>query len=400
MVSTDQNGHLTSQKSVRYNYAAHFGDGIDALMSELKSMLLQGSYILTPELRDFERAFASYCGCSFARGVNTGTDAILITLRALGIGQGDEVITQANTFHATVAAIELSGATPVLVDAEEGGFLMDVAQVPAVITPRTFAIIPVHLCGKPTPMRRLLDIAKRTGAHLVEDAAQAHGAIIDGRRVGSFGIAGCFSFHPSKNLAAAGDAGAIVTSSEILAERIDRTRALGQRAQNEHVEVGFNSKMDSLQARILSWKLKQLDSWNCARARASARYRELLSGLPVSFQSTNPNEEHVYHLFQIRTSQRDALLDFLRKSDVDAVVRYPTPIHLQPAFVRWGWRRGQFPVAEKLAEELLCLPIRPDMEGDEIEFVARRVRAFFEHHGRTDSLRRSSDTPFIARHMD
>ena len=400
MAIAGQYRYSTSQKSVRYNYAAQFGDGLDALMAELKSMLLQGRYILTPELGDFERAFASYCDSTFARGVNSGTDAILITLRALGIGQGDEVITQANTFHATVAAIELSGATPVLVDAEDEGFLMDVAQVSAAITPRTFAIIPVHLYGKPTPMSRLLEIAKQADAHLVEDAAQAHGAIIDDRRVGSFGIAGCFSFHPSKNLAAAGDAGAIVTSSESLAERIDRVRALGQRAQNEHVEVGFNSKLDSLQARILSWKLRQLDSWNCARARAAARYRELLSGLPVSFQRTDPNDEHVYHLFQIRTSQRDALLDFLRKSDVDAVVRYPTPIHLQPAFVRWGWRRGQFPVAEKLAEELLCLPIRPDIEDDEIEFVARRVRAFFEQQGRNNSRRRSCDAHFIAPSMD
>jgi dTDP-4-amino-4,6-dideoxygalactose transaminase len=347
-------------------------------MVELRSMLLQGSYILTREVQDFERAFASYCGCNFARGVNTGTDAILIALRALGIGPGDEVITQANTFHATVAAIELSGATPVLVDAEEESFLMDVSQVPSAITTRTRVIMPVHLYGKPTPMIRLLDIAQRAQVHLIEDAAQAHGAIIHDRRVGSFGIAGCFSFHPSKNLAAAGDAGAIVTSSETLAERIDRVRALGQRAQNDHIEVGFNSKMDSLQARIVSWKLGQLDSWNGARARAAARYREALSELPVSFQSTNLNETHVYHLFQIRTSHRDALLDFLRKSGVDAVVRYPVAVHLQPAFAGRGWLSGQFPVAQKLADELLCLPIRPDLEDDEIEFVAGCVRAFFD----------------------
>ena len=245
----------------------------------------------------------------------------------------------------------------------------------------TRALIPVHLYGKPTDLREAQAIAGNTDAYLIEDAAQAHGASIHGRRVGGFGVAGCFSFHPSKNLAAAGDAGAIVTNDAGLAARIDQLRALGQQAPNEHVTVGLNSKLDAIQARVLSWKLPQLDAWNAARAAIAAAYRESLSDLPVGFQREDANEVHVYHLFQLSTPHRDALLAYLTNAGVDAVVRYATPIHLQPAFARWGWQRGQFPVAERLASQLLCLPIRPDMRPGEIAFVCQKVRAFFEHLG-------------------
>jgi dTDP-4-amino-4,6-dideoxygalactose transaminase len=368
---------MSDQGSSRYNYSAQFGDGIDELMPEIRSMLIDGRYILTCELREFERAFAEYTECNFARGVNSGTDAITIGLLVLGIEPGDQIITQANTFHATVAAIQLAGAHPVLVDADEESFLMDVRQIPSVLNSHTRVLMPVHLFGKPTPMLELMAISESTGAHVVEDAAQAHGARIHGKRVGGFGALGCFSFHPSKNLAAAGDAGAIVTNNADLASRIDRFRALGQREQNVHVVVGLNSKLDAIQARILSWKLARLDSWNRARAEVAKWYRSALSDAPVTFQRSDNGETHVYHLMQVRAPHRDALLTYLRQSRVDAAVRYPTPIHLQPAFVKWGWRQGQFPVAERLANELLCLPIRPDMQQSEVEFVASRVSTFF-----------------------
>lgn len=361
----------------RYNYRQQFGQDIDVLVAELREMLLSGRYILSEEVREFEKAYAEFIGLRHARVTNTGTDAIAVTLMALGLGQGDEVITQANTFNATVTAIRMVGATPVLVDANEKSFLMEVSQVPAVVTSRTRALIPVHLYGKPTPMHSLVDIARRSGIHLIEDAAQAHGARINGRRVGSFGIAGCFSFHPSKNLAAAGDGGAVVTNDEALAQRIDMVRSLGQRNQNEHVVLGVNSRLDSLQARILLWKLPYLDEWNRSRRAVAGWYRERLSDLPVSFQSEDPSEEHVYHLFQVKTQKRDALLQHLLKAGVDAVVRYPTPIHMQEAFSDCGWRRGQYPAAEKLANELLCLPIRPDLALSEVEYVADCVRSFF-----------------------
>ena len=361
----------------RYNYPLQFGKDVDALALDIKEMLLTGRYILSQEVEQFEREFAAYVGGRFARGVNSGTDALILSLLALGVGPGDEVITHANSFHATAAAILLAGATPVLVDAREDSFLMDVDQVTAAVSRRTKVLLPVHLFGKPTDLTILQDIADRSGALVVEDAAQAHGASIHGRRAGSLGAAGCFSFHPSKNLAAAGDGGAIVTSDARVMERINQLRSLGQREPNDHVIVGFNSKLDAIQARVLSWKLPRLEAWNAARASIAARYRELLDDLPVSFQRVDAGEVHVYHLFQLRTSHRDPLLKYLRDDGIDAVVRYPTPVHLQNAFAGMGWKRGQFPVSERLAEELLCLPIRPDMQEPEIARVCERVRQFF-----------------------
>ena len=365
------------QGSARYNYKSQFAGQVEALLADLEAMLLDGRYILTAEVRAFEEAFAWFNGSRYARGVNSGTDALVIGLMALGVGRGDEVITHANTFHATVAAIDLVGATPVLVDADEHTYLMDTTQIQAAMTRRTRVVIPVHLFGKPTPMLNLLQLCNDADVALMEDAAQAHGAVIHGRRVGTFGRFGCFSFHPSKNLAAAGDAGALVSEDAALIGRVDQLRALGQAGQNEHVVVGLNSKLDALQARILSCKLGHLDEWNRARARAAEWYRAALADLPVSFQATSPDETHVYHLFQVRTRRRDSLLRYLHSRSVDAVVRYPVPIPLQPAFERWGWRRGQFPVAEQLASELLCLPIRPDMEQAEVDFVSGCVRTFF-----------------------
>jgi dTDP-4-amino-4,6-dideoxygalactose transaminase len=362
----------------RYNYPAQFPDDFDALMCDLRQMILDGRYILTKEVDAFEKAFAELHDTRFGCGVNTGTDALAIVLVALGVRAGDEIITQANTFNATATAIRLSGALPVLVDADDQTFLMDDRQVERAITSRTKAIVPVHLYGKPTPMESILATGAKHGVPVIEDAAQAHGACIGGRRVGSFGTAACFSFHPSKNLAAAGDGGIIVTNDESLAERVREIRSLGQRGQNNHVQAGFNSKLDSIQALILHAKLPHLDRWNEDRRRVAATYREQLKGLPVTFQAESAGEEHVYHLFQVRSANRDALLKHLVASDIDAVIRYPQPIHLQPAFAELGLQSGQFPVAESLAQELLCLPIRPDMQGNEIGYVCDQVSAFFQ----------------------
>ncbi len=363
-------------KIKRYNFASQFGDELPLVTEEISRMLITGHYILTEEVSHFETEFADYLGAKYARGVNTGTDALTIALLALGIQPGDEVITQANTFNATVTAIMRANAKPALVDAEEESFLIDETQVETAVTARTRVILPVHLYGKPTPLNALIAIAAKHNLHLVEDAAQAHGARIDGRRVGTFGVAGCFSFHPSKNLAAAGDGGAIVTNDDSIDHQIGRYRELGQYGQNNHVLVGLNSKLDSIQAFILSRKLPHLDSWNAQRRIVASWYRERLANLPLRFQS--PDEEHVYHLFQIRAEKRDQLLELLRAQGIDAIVRYPTPIHLQPAFADCGWRKGQFPVAETLANELLCLPIRPDLSLSEVDFVTDKIRMFYE----------------------
>jgi dTDP-4-amino-4,6-dideoxygalactose transaminase len=361
----------------RYNFAHQLGGDIESLIADLRAMLIGGRYELTAELRDFEHQLGSYLGAPHVRGVNSGTDALVIALRALGIGKGDEVVTQANTFHATVAAIELVGAEPVLVDADSETFLIDTAQLRDAIRSRTRALLPVHLYGKPTPMSEIVALARRHELFLVEDAAQAIGARIDGQAVGTFGDCGCFSFHPSKNLAAAGDGGAVVTRDADLDERVRRQRELGQVGQNNHLVVGLNTKLDAMQARILAWKLPRLEEWNSHRRRAAGWYRERLAELPLGFQAQTPGETHVYHLFQIRTDRRDALLIQLREHGIDAVVRYPTPIHLQPAFARHGWKAGQFPVAEALSRELLCLPIRPDISLEEVDYVSDYIRDFF-----------------------
>ena len=362
---------------LRYNYREQLGGDPAALVAQIREMLLEGRYILTAEVDRFESDFAAFLDVKHARGVNSGTDALIIALRACGVTSGTEVITQANTFHATVAAIRLCGAQPVLVDAEDLAFSLDAGQLAGAITRRTRAVIPVHLYGKPAPMGAVLAAVRDRGIAVIEDAAQAVGARVDGRPVGTFGAAACFSFHPSKNLAAAGDGGAITTNDDALDRQIRRLRELGQDGQNHHVVVGLNSKLHAIQAAVLAFKLPRLAEWNTQRRRVAAAYRERLAGLPLRFQHAEPADEHVYHLFQVRTDRRDDLLRHLRGSGVDAVVRYPTPIHLQPAFADLGWRKGDFPVAERLAQELLCLPIRPDLTLDEIDYVAGCVRAFF-----------------------
>ncbi len=364
-------------KVSRYNYPHQLGEGVEELMEDFRRMLLGGHYILGEEVGAFEAQFAAYLGARHVRGVNTGTDALILALLALGVGVGDEVITQANTFNATVTAIRAVGATPVLVDADDHAFAISLEQLEDAVTERCRAIIPVHLYGKPAPMQPILELARSRGIAIVEDAAQAHGARLNGVRVGTLGDLGCFSFHPSKNLSAAGDGGAVATNDPDLEQQVAMRRVLGQRAQNQHVVFGLNSKLDAIQARILSHKLPRLDRWNEQRRHIAAMYRQRLNGLPLRFQSTSADEEHVYHLFQIRTDRRDGLLAELRSCGIDAVVRYPIPIHLQPAFDDLGWKPGQFPTSERLANELLCLPIRPDMTEAEVGLVVDYVHAFF-----------------------
>lgn len=366
-----------NMKVNRYNYPSQFGDELQSLLNMIGDDLVNGHYILTEAVESFETAFANYIGATCCVGTNSGTDALILALLALGIGPGDEVITQANTFYATVAAICFVGATPILVDAEPHAYLMDVGQVEPAITARTKAIIAVHLFGKCMPMTRLLALAEKYQLRVIEDAAQSHGARIDGRAAGHFGDIGCYSFHPSKNLAAAGDAGAIVTDDRHLAEQIKILRALGQSGQNRHVALGMNSKLDAIQARVLSAKLGRLDHWNDQRRAVAAHYISRLDGLPLSFQAPAEHQDHVYHLFQVRTEQRDALLAHLQSSGIDAVIRYPTPIHVQEAFAAFGWTAGDFPVAQALAAQTLCLPLRPDMNIDEVDLVCDCVRAFF-----------------------
>lgn len=360
----------------RGNSRFEFAHIISPVLDEIREALLRGEVILSDEVDRFERAFAEHVGCAYALGVNSGTDALELGLRALGIGPGDEVVTVANTFHATALAITRTGATPVLVDARPDDFLMDVDQLKGARTPRTKAVIAVHLYGLPLDADPITEFCTRHGLYLVEDCAQAVGAWAGEHRVGSIGDVGCFSFHPSKNLGAAGDAGMITTGDPEIAARVRSLRYFGQRTRKVHSDLGCNSKLDALQAIVLFHKLPLLDGWNALRREVAARYRERLAGLSLDFQKTS--DAHVYHLFQVRSDDRDQLREHLVARGVDAVVRYPVPIHLQPAFAGIDRPEGSLPVAERLARSLLCLPIRPDLGGDELDAVVDAVREFVE----------------------
>lgn len=357
---------------LRYDYAAQFVD-LDATTAAIRTLLTNGRYILEENVESFECRFAEYIGVDHAVGVNSGTDALILALRALGIGPGDEVITVANTFHATVLAITAVGATPTLVDCRADDYLMDIAQVRGVIGPRTRAVVAVHLFGKALPMDQLRRLTDQHSLALIEDCAQAVGATFQGSRVGSFGQAGCFSFHPSKNLAAAGDAGAVLTADRALADRIRVLRSLGQQGQNNHVARGMNSKLDGLQAVVLNAKIDYLDDWNSQRQEVAAQYAGMLAGTRAR-ATLAPDKEHIYHLYQVAVPSRDDVLADLRRRGVDAVVRYPVPVNRQPAFADLGLGVS-FPEAERQARSTLCLPIRPNLTRAEVDYVIHSLTA-------------------------
>lgn len=361
----------------RYDYPAQFADLDADLLPKFRDVLLRGNYILGEPVAEFERDLAAYVGTEHAVGLNSGTDALILALDALGIGPGDEVITVANTFHSTAMAISKVGATPVIVDCEPGSYLIDLSQVEARITDATAAVIVVHLFGMAVDMDAAAELCRRKGLRLIEDCAQAIGARWADDRVGSLSDAGCWSFAPSKNLAAAGDAGAITLNDKETADRLRLLRHFGQQTQNDHRLVGYNSRLDTLQALVLSHKLPHTDRWNEQRAAVAERYRQRLADLPVTFQRGPAAAGHVYHLFQVDTEYRDELVKHLQSRSIDAVVRYPFPIHLQKAFEHLGYRRGDMPVAERLAEQTLCLPLFPSMTEQQVDLVCDAVTEFF-----------------------
>ena len=375
---------MTGFQVPKYRYPAQFEGREKALLERIEEVLLRGGYVLGKEVAEFEDRFAAYLGTGHAVGVNSGTDALVLTLDALGVGPGDEVVTVANTFHATAQAVARRGAVPVYVDCRDDDFLMDLDRLPDAFTPRTRAVILVHMFGRAADVPRALELCRAAGVPLVEDCAQAVGARSAGVRVGTASAAGCWSFAPSKNLAAAGDAGAVSTGDPALAERLRLLRHFGQPRQNQHEILGYNSRLDTLQALILLHKLDRLDAWNASRAAVAEAYRARLAHLPLRFQTPGDGPDgHVYHLFQVRAESeavRDGLLAHLAGSGVDAVVRYPVPPHLQPALAPGGGdgnRTGSFPVAETLARQTLCLPVRPDLDQRELGQVCEAVERYF-----------------------
>ncbi len=345
----------------------------------LDATLTRADFILGHELAEFESAFASFCECRRAVGVASGLDALKLALRALEIRPGDEVITVANSFIATALAVTAVGAKPVLVDCEPDTFTMNPAQIEAAITDRTRAVLPVHLYGHPADIAAIGAICERYGLHLVEDAAQAHGARYRGRRCGSLGVLAAFSFYPGKNLGAYGDGGAVTTNDEALADRIATLRNYGSKVKYIHELCGENSRLDTLQAAVLNAKLAHLDTWNARRRELAARYEELLKGVgDLQLPKAQADVEPVWHLYVIRTSYRDRLLAWLQEHGIGALIHYPVPIHLQPAYAHMGWKRGQFPVAERLAQEILSLPIYPEMTEAQLNRVVAVIREFFD----------------------
>lgn len=354
---------------------------IDAAM---RSVVENTAFIGGPALGRFEDAFARYCGAKHAIGVANGTDALYLILRTLGIGPGDEVILPVNTFIATAEAVSLTGAKPVFAEVDPRYALIDPDDAERAVTPRTKAIIPVHLYGQLAPMTRIQALAERHGLIIVEDAAQAHGAEENGRRAGTFGRAAGFSFYPGKNLGAYGDAGAVVTSDDQLADKLRRIANHGRADKFGHEMVGVNSRLDGLQAAILEVKLKYLPTWTTERQEAAKRYTELMKDLPgVRLPEVRSERAHVFHLYVARVADRDGLKAFLGEHKIQAGVHYPYPLHLLPAYQHLGYVKGAFPVAERMAQEIISLPIFPEITRAQQERVVAAVREFEAR--RTDS---------------
>jgi dTDP-4-amino-4,6-dideoxygalactose transaminase len=344
---------------------------IDAAIARV---IANTSFIMGPEVRAFEEAFAAYCQTRYAVGISSGTAAIELTLRALGVGPGDQVITTPFTFIATAEAISATGATPVFADIDPATYNLDPDAVEAAITPHTRALLPVHLYGQPANMNALAAIAQRHNLWLIEDAAQAHGAEVHGRRVGSLGHAACFSFYPGKNLGCYGDGGAVTTDDEALAGRLRKLRDHGRSSKYVHDELGYGHRLDALQAAILAAKLPHLDAANAARRRLAARYDQLLAGADLVLPHVPEGVTPVWHLFVVRSPRRDALLASLREQGIEAGIHYPLPLHMQPAYRLLGLGSGCFPAAEAAALQVLSLPLFPEMTDEQQERVTAAVR--------------------------
>ncbi len=341
--------------------------------SAIEGVLDRCDFILGQEVSKFEEEFAAYCGTKYAVGVDSGLSALELSLRAYGIGTGDEVIIPAHTFIATAAAVTFVGATPVFVDVNPETFCIDVEKIEAAITTRTKAILPVHLYGLAAHMDEIWSIVKKNNLIVIEDACQAHGAMYKGRRAGNLGHAAGFSFYPTKNLGACGDAGIVTTNDFYIAETIKAMRNCGQRSKNVHELPPFNHRLDNLQAAILRVKLRYLDQWLDSRRRLAALYDQLLTGSNVIPPVEPVNYKHVYHLYVIRSKNRDELQARLKEHGIGTAVHYPDPVHLQSFYSNGIDRHGQFPVAERICSEILSLPMYPELTEQQVEIVASEI---------------------------
>jgi dTDP-4-amino-4,6-dideoxygalactose transaminase len=347
----------------------------DEIDDAIARIIANTTFIGGNEVSAFEAAFAAYQGTRRCVGTSSGTGAIFLALKALGVGPGDEIVTTAHTFIATVEPIEMLGAKTVLVDIDLETYNVDPAKLEAVITPHTKALLPVHLYGQLAPMDIIMEIARRHHLYVIEDAAQAHGAEYKGKRAGQWGDIACFSFYPGKNLGAYGDGGAICTNNDALADHIAKLRDHGRTSKYVHDVIGYGERLDALQAAILGAKLPHLDAWNSARRRHAEYYSHALRGLPgIKIPSEMPGAQHIYHIYAVGVpGSRDAILKELNARGIGAGVHYPVPVHLQPAMTHYGWKGGEFPNAESVANSLLSLPMFPELDTDQLNRVVEEL---------------------------
>ena len=352
----------------------------EEISAALQEVLQSCAFAGGPYVEQFEEQFADYCSCRYGIGVGSGTEALWLTLLALGIGKGDEVITVSNTFIATAEAISFCGATPVFVDIDEATCNMAPHLIENAVTEKTRAVIPVHLYGQTADMDPITEAAQKHNLYVIEDACQAHGAEYKGNKAGSLGIAGCFSFYPGKNLGAYGEAGAVVTNDAGLAEKIRFLRDHGQPQKYYHRMIGWNARMDGIQGAVLTVKLNHLDQWNTLRRQNAAFYKHTLHAADGIFLPEEAeNRKHVYHLFPVRLPYRDELLNDLKAKDIHCAIHYPVPIHLQDAYKHLGLKAGAFPITEKAAGEVLSLPMFPELTAPMIKQVCNEIKKWGEY---------------------
>jgi dTDP-4-amino-4,6-dideoxygalactose transaminase len=344
------------------------------VMAAIEDVFTNMQLFLGPQSQAFEQEFATYSGCDYGVGCSSGTDALMLALRACDIGPGHEVITVANTFIATVEAIALVGATPVFVDIDPETYTMDWTQLSRVLTPRTRAIVPVHLYGHPVEMQPVLEFAQEHGLWVIEDASQAHGAIYHGQRVGSMGDIGCFSLYYSKNLGAYGEAGICVTRDNELAESLRMLRDHGSRVRYHHEALGTNARLDELQAAVLRVKMRYLEEWNAARQAHARAYTEQLQDVVEALPVVRPYNTHVYYVYVVQVQNREYFRQALEHQGIATAVHYPIPIHLQPACAHYGYKRGMLPVTEAVAERLVSLPMYPELTAEQIQAVVNAMK--------------------------
>jgi len=364
------------------------------IQTAINQVLENAAFAGGPFVAQFEKQFAEFCGCKHAIGVGSGTDALWLSLLALGIGEGDEVITVPNTFIATAEAISFCGATPVFVDIEEQTYNMDPNKLEDFLKKRVGAcgaaprhrsrslrpraVIPVHLFGQPTDMDPILELSRRYDLSVIEDACQAHGAKYKGRNAGTIGDAGCFSFYPGKNLGAYGEAGAIVTNDDALAEKVRMLRDHGQAKKYYHNRIGWNARMDGIQGAVLGVKLKHLPSWNEARRQHARRYNELLAEIDAIHTPIESSyAKHIYHVYAIRGPRRDALISYLGERGISSGIHYPVPLHLQRAYSSLGLDNGGYPAAERCCGDFVSLPMYPELTNEQIIYVAEEIKRFY-----------------------